>query len=261
MTQFQTILLECEGSLAKLHLNRPDAANGMSGQMLQELADATTWLRQQEQIKLVVISASGRFFCAGGDINYLLSIDGDIAPAVEAQVALLNLTMVNLAEMDALVLCAVNGVASGAGFSLAVAADMVIATRAAKFTMAYSNIGFSPDGGASYYLPRLVGMRKAQELIYTSRLLSADEAHDWGLINQVVDDQDFEGEVTLLTHKLLSYSKTGQARAKGLLRATDNNSLQQQLAIEARDIGLSVASQDGQEGMNAFMQKRQPQFK
>ena len=172
----------------------------------------------------------------------------------------LHRALSTFASMDAVVLTVVNGTAAGAGFSVAVTGDLVLAAESAKFTMAYTKAGLSPDGGASYYLPRLIGLRRTQQLMLTNRTLSATEALEWGLLTDVVPDAELSARADALAQELANTSRTSNATVKRLLLGSSRSGLEEQLEAEARAIAESVRSADGQEGVAAFLEKRAPQF-
>ena len=155
---------------------------------------------------------------------------------------------------------AVNSVAAGAGFSLAVTGDLVVAADTASFTMAYTAAGLSPDGSSSFYLPRLVGVRKTQELMLTNRTLSAAEAMQWGLVTEVVNGADLAGLAAAVAEKIASGAKQSGSAVKKLLLMSFHNGLEEQMEWEGRLIAECADSADGNEGMNAFLQKRRPEF-
>jgi 2-(1,2-epoxy-1,2-dihydrophenyl)acetyl-CoA isomerase len=162
--------------------------------------------------------------------------------------------------MDAVLIVAVNGIAAGAGFSLAIAGDLVLAGSSASFTMAYTRAGLSPDGSSSFYLPRLVGLRKSQELMLTNRTLSAAEASAWGLVTDVVEDSDLLNRADALATQVASAAKKSNAAVKKLLLMTYGNGLEEQMEIEGRSIAECANSADGREGIDAFVAKRRPEF-
>jgi 2-(1,2-epoxy-1,2-dihydrophenyl)acetyl-CoA isomerase len=172
----------------------------------------------------------------------------------------LHRAMSLFARMDALLVIGVNGVAAGAGFSLAVSGDLVVAAESAKFTMAYTRAGLSPDGGASYYLPRLIGLRRTQELMLTNRTLTAAEALEWGLVNQVVPDADVPAAIAEIAGTFAAGPKISNAHVKKLLLVTYNHRVEEQMATESSFISACADSPDGQEGMAAFLGKRAPNY-
>jgi 2-(1,2-epoxy-1,2-dihydrophenyl)acetyl-CoA isomerase len=162
--------------------------------------------------------------------------------------------------MDAVLITAVNGAAAGAGFSLAVSGDLVVASSSASFTMAYTRAGLSPDGSSSYYLPRLIGVRRTQDLMLTNRKVSAAEAVDWGMVNYVVDPAELSERVDALATQIATGAKGSNSAVKKLLLATFGNTLEEQLDLEAELIGANGDGADGREGIDAFLNKRAPNF-
>ena len=260
MSNFKTILFEINDRVATITLNRPDAANGMSLALTTELAKAASLCDNNADLKAVILTGAGRFFCAGGDINAMQSNEAGPGAGVKQIADELHKAISVFARMSIPLICAVNGTAAGAGFSAAISADLVIAAESAKFTMAYSKVGLSPDGSASYYLPRLIGLRKTQELMFTNRLLSAQEAMDWGLVTRVVDDAQLMNEANALAQSFVSGPKGSNASIKSLLLETFNNGLETQMEIEGRAIGANADSADGYEGVAAFLEKRKADF-
>ncbi|MFB1297147.1 enoyl-CoA hydratase/isomerase family protein [Mycobacterium sp. pW049] len=258
MTDYQTITLEQTGSVARITLNRPDAANGMNDTMTRELADAAVRC-DSPTTKVVVITGAGRFFCAGGDLK-----DFAAAPSrgrhIKGVADDLHRAISTFARMDAVVITAVNGVAAGAGFSLAVTGDLVLAAESASFTMAYTRVGLSPDGSSSYYLPRLIGIAKTKELMLTNRTLSADEASRWGLVTEVVDDDALAERTDQLAEKMAATAARSNGGIKALLLGTFANGLEEQMELEGRLIAQRAESADGREGVDAFLAKRKPEF-
>jgi len=166
----------------------------------------------------------------------------------------------SFARMEKPFIVAVNGMAAGAGFSIAITGDFVIAAESAKFTMAYTAAGLSPDGSSSYYLPRLVGMRKAMDLMITNRRLTAHEAENWGLINQVVPDDALQTTAMELAQKLAKGPTDAFATVKKLLLCSFDNSLETQMELEGRAISHHAGVTNGKEGVQAFLEKRKPKF-
>lgn len=258
MTDYQTITVEQSGAITRITLNRPEAANGMDDAMTSELADAARRC-DTDATKVVVLTGAGRFFCAGGDLKAFAS-----APSrgrfIKGVADDLHRAISTFARMDAVLITAVNGTAAGAGFSLGVSGDLVLAAESASFTMAYTRVGLSPDGSSSYYLPRLVGMRRAQELMLTNRTLSAAEAYDWGLVTQVVADDELAATSDRLAEQLASGAKGSNGAVKKLLLSSLKNSLEEQVELEGRLIADRADSADGQEGVDAFLAKRPAEF-
>jgi 2-(1,2-epoxy-1,2-dihydrophenyl)acetyl-CoA isomerase len=260
MSDDQRLLFEKSGAIARITLNRPKAANGFDEPMMRELAALAARCDADRTIKAVILTGSGRFSLAGGDLKGM----GDAGDARGAYVKRLadNLhrATTSFARMDAPLIVAVNGVAAGGGFSLAIAGDLVIAARSASFTMAYTRAGLSPDGSSSYFLPRLVGLRRAQELMFTNRTLSAPEALDWGLVTEVVEDDALTARAEALAAAFVAGSRGANANVKKLLNATYGQSLETQMEMEGRLVSACADSAEGREGIDAFIAKRTPQF-
>jgi 2-(1,2-epoxy-1,2-dihydrophenyl)acetyl-CoA isomerase len=260
-TEYQTLRFTRSGPVTTITLHRPDAANGMNDVMTRELADAAV-RADTPDTKVVVLTGEGRFFCAGGDLKAMAASPLGPGTFVKGIADDLHRAVSTLARMDAVVITAVNGVAAGAGFSLAIAGDLVLAAERASFTMAYTRAGLSPDGSASYYLPRLVGVRRATELMMTNRTLTAAEALDWGLVNEVVagDGADVLARADELAAQLAAGAKHSNAAVKKLLLASYANGIEAQMALESTYIAKNADGADGREGIDAFLNKRAPNF-
>jgi len=261
MKDFETIIFEKQAAIAKITLNRPDSANGMNTQMADELNQAARLCDTDPELKVVVLTASGRFFCAGGDLKEFAGMGDDIGRDLKSLVDNLHSAISTFSRMDAALIVAVNGIAAGAGFSLALIGDLVIAGESASFTMAYTRAGLCPDGSSSYFLPRLVGLRKAQELMLANNSLSAREALDMGLITHAVDDAELEGQTTQISTELAGSARQSIACVKKLLLASFDNSLETQMELEGRFVSQCAATTDGREGIQAFVEKRTPEFR
>ena len=258
---YETLIYDVNNGVATITLNRPDAANALNLTMARELSDVAIECDESGEVRAVVIRGTGKMFCAGGDLSVFADA-GDKAAAVVKQMAGdLHMGISRLTRMNAPVIAAVNGTAAGAGFSLAVAADLVVSVDSAKYMMAYTNAGLSPDGSSTYFLPRRVGDRRARELMITNRMLSATEALDWGLINQVVSEDEFDDAVAALASRIANGPTLAYGQVKSLLNASFDNGLETQMELETRGIADMARSTDGQEGIRAFLAKRKPEFK
>ena len=260
MSEFERIDFSIDGRLATIKLNRPDAANGLNRKMAAELKQVAQLCDGEAGIRAVILTAEGRFFCAGGDLREMHSHGEAAAEAVRGLAEDLHAAISILARMQAALVVAVNGVAAGAGFSLALAGDIVVAAESASFTLAYTRAGLCPDGSSSYFLPRLVGLRKAQELMLLNPMLSAAEAQAMGLVTRVVADDELAAQSTELATELAAGARLSTAYVKKLLIASADNDLEAQMDLETRLISRCVASPDGQEGIAAFLEKRKPEF-
>jgi 2-(1,2-epoxy-1,2-dihydrophenyl)acetyl-CoA isomerase len=258
VTEYETIKFEQSGPITRITLNRPDAANGMNDTMTRELAHAAARC-DTEATKVVVLTGSGRFFCAGGDLKSFAT-----APSrgrfIKGVADDLHRTISTFARMDAVFIIAVNGVAAGAGFSLAVTGDLVLAAESASFTMAYTRAGLSPDGSSSYYLPRLIGITKTKELMLTNRTLPAQEAYQWGLVTEVIADAELTDRTNQLADQMAATARQSNGAVKALLLGTFKNGLEEQMELEGRLIAERAESADGREGIDAFLEKRKAEF-
>lgn len=260
MSDFEHIEFDKQGAIAHIWLNRPDAANGLDALMASELHQAAKLCHADAELKAVVLSAGGRFFCAGGDIKEMLSHGDDVGDAIKSLADDLHAAISLLAGMQAALIVAVNGVAAGAGFSIALVGDIVLASESASFTMAYTRAGLCPDGSSSYFLPRLVGLRRAQELMLTNRTLSAAEACDLGLVTRVVSDDELQAQADQIAAELAASARLSTAYVKKLLLASAGNDLDTQMELEGQLVSQCAASPDGREGIQAFVDKRKPDF-
>ena len=260
-TQFETIKCSKEDKLAIITLNRPEDGNALNLQMAAELSEAALACEHDASIKAVLINASGRFFCVGGDVKAMLGFGDKIKQQLKKMADDLHQAISTFARMESPIIIAVNGTAAGAGMSLAAIGDLVIACESASFTMAYTKVGLSPDGSSSWYLPRLIGLRKTQELMYTNRVLNAVEAEQWGLVTRVVPDTEVFASAKDIASNIANGASQSNRNVKKLLLQSSQNSLETQMEIEARYISACAGSANGQEGILAFTEKRQAEFK
>ncbi|MCV7281445.1 enoyl-CoA hydratase/isomerase family protein [Mycolicibacterium flavescens] len=258
MTDYETLTFEQSGAITRIALNRPDAANGMNGTMTRELADAARRC-DTAATKVVVLTGTGRFFCAGGDLKDFAAAP-DRGAHVKGVADDLHRAISSFARMNAVLITAVNGTAAGAGFSIAVTGDLVLAAESASFTMAYTRVGLSPDGSASYYLPRLIGITRTKELMLTNRSLSAQAASQWGLVTEVVPDADLAARTDKLAGQIAATAAGSNGGVKALMLATFKNGLEEQMELEGRLIAERANSADGREGVDAFLAKRKAEF-
>lgn len=259
-TDYETLLVDIKGAVARVTLNRPDAANGINLQMAKDLYNVSLAFDNNPAIRAVIITGSGKMFCAGGDLKSFASEGDKVSQFLKEITFYLHGAISRLAHMNAPVIIAVNGTAAGAGFSLAVLGDYVLAAESAKFTMAYTAAGLSPDGSSSYFLPRLIGVRKTQELMLTNRLLTAQEALDWGLLNKVVASEELLDAAETVATQLAAGPTQAFGSVKKLLLASFENNLEGQMELESVAIANMAATADGKEGIAAFIDKRKPAF-
>lgn len=257
---YETLLFEVRNAVAHITLNREAEANAMNLAMCRDLQEVALACHEDPAVRAVLIGARGKLFCAGGDIGSFAAA-GDGVPALIKQMTIpLHAAISLFARMDAPVIAAVGGTAAGAGFSLVCAADLALAAESAKFTLSYTRVGLSPDGSGSYFLPRIVGRRRALELMLENRVLTAREAHEWGLVNRVVPDAELMAAATALAESLAQGATRSFGTVKKLLLTSGHESLETQMELEAIGIADSARTQDGREGIAAFLAKRKPVF-
>ncbi|NYE61921.1 2-(1,2-epoxy-1,2-dihydrophenyl)acetyl-CoA isomerase [Duganella sp. 1224] len=262
---YQNILFEISGGIATLTLNRPDKLNSFTQAMHDEVRHAlkrTAAAAGDGSARVLVLTGAGRGFCAGQDLGDRAVEPGakavDLGDSVEKNYAPL---VQSLRALPLPVICAVNGVAAGAGANIALACDIVLATHSASFVEVFCKLGLIPDTGGTYFLPRLVGSARAMGLAMTGEKLSAEKAEAWGLIWRAIPDADFAAEVQAMARHFASAPTKGLAFTKQALHASGHNTLQQQLALECGMMSELGRSDDYREGVAAFMEKRAPQFK
>jgi 2-(1,2-epoxy-1,2-dihydrophenyl)acetyl-CoA isomerase len=258
---YQHILYAVEGGVARLTLNRPDRLNSFNDAMHAEVRDALSRVNASAEVRVLLLTGAGRGFCAGQDLGDRAVAPGsepvDLGASIERNYKPLVLS---LRELPLPVVCAVNGVAAGAGANIALACDIVVAAKSASFIQAFSKIGLIPDSGGTYFLPRLVGSARAIGLAMLGDKLSAEQAAAWGLIWKCVDDVEFPASVETLVQQLSTAATRGLAATKQAIYAAGGNTLEAQLDLERdvqRVLGMSA---DYREGVSAFGAKRQPKF-
>lgn len=259
---YENIQFEIDGGIARLTLNRPDKLNSFTTAMHEEVREAVARVGTEPGVRVLLLAGAGRGFCAGQDLGDRAVAPGDapvdLGVSIERYYAPLVLALRALAMP---VVCAVNGVAAGAGVNLALACDLVIAKRSASFIQSFARLGLVPDTGGTYFLPRLVGTARAMGLALLGDKLSAEQAEAWGLIWKCVDDELFEIETEKLVKQLANAPTLGLARTKQAIYSGAGATLAGQLVVERtamRELGLS---EDYAEGVQAFLGKRAPVFR
>lgn len=260
MATYKNIKFDVSNGIATITLNRPAEANGINIPLAKDLLDAAVKCEASKGVRAVLLTGEGKMFCGGGDINGFLDAGENVSEMLTELTCILHASIARLRHMRAPVIVAVNGTAAGAGLSLAILGDYVVASEKAKFTMAYTGIGLSPDGSSSHFLPRLIGLRKTQELMLTNRLLSSQEAFEWGMVNKVVAPDEVMSEAMIIAESLANGPTNAYGKVKALLNETHLNGLEAQMDLETRYISQLGSSEDGKEGVAAFMEKRAPKF-
>ena len=257
---YETLLFERKDGIAHVTLNRPDAANALNLQMGRELMQVAIACDEDPSLRAVLLDASGKMFCAGGDLASFAKAGDGMGALIKELTTYLHAAISRFARMRAPLVAAVGGSAAGAGFSMLCAADLVVCAESAKFTMAYTGVGLSPDGSSSYYLPRLIGARRTLELMLLNRRLSAAEALDWGIVNEVVADDALTDRAQALVTQLANGPTEAFAVVKQLVLASATGSLETQMELETRGIAAMTHTADAKGGIQAFFEKRKPEF-
>ena len=258
---YELLTLHRDGGVATITLNRPDAFNAFNKKLGREMFDAVLEVDDDQEVRCVVLTGAGKAFCAGGDVKEFVDNLPRIGAHVKELTTYLHGAVSRLCRSDKPVIMAVNGIAAGGGFSLALSGDLVVAAESARFTMAYARIAATPDGSSSYFLPRLIGIRRAMELYMTNRMLSAKEALDWGLVSRVAPDAEFKSAVDTLARELAQGPSKAFGAAKRLLHQSTAESLETQMELEAQEIARCGRSEDFREGVTAFAAKKSPTFR
>ena len=259
---FQTLVVEDFDGWRKVALNRPDKLNSINASMKQELRGVLESSGKDPSVRALLLTGTGRGFCAGQDLDDR-SVSAESSPPDFGKSLRkdYNPLITMLATLPKPVVCAVNGVAAGAGANLALACDFVLAASSASFVQAFCRIGLVPDSGGTWLLPRLVGMARARALAMLGEALDASTAEQWGLIYKCVDDDKLAKESASLAQRLAQAPTAALGQIKQMLIASGSNSLEQQLEVEAQQQAIAGRSKDCAEGVQAFMDRRKPAFK
>jgi 2-(1,2-epoxy-1,2-dihydrophenyl)acetyl-CoA isomerase len=254
---YETIILDQSDAIARITLNRPDRLNSFTRAMHGELRDA---LANLGDARVVVLTGAGRGFCAGQDLNDRAVAPGEAVDLGETVQACWNPLIRTLTSMPQPVIARVNGVAAGAGANIALACDVVVAAKSAKFIQSFSAIGLIPDSGGTWHLPRLIGQARALGLTLTGEPLTAEKAAEWGLIWKAVEDEALDAEVDTLAAKLASLPPLGLAAIKEMIRSSWQYSLDEELERQAGAMRRLGFTNDYREGVAAFLEKREAKF-
>ena len=259
---YATLTVTHANQVTEICLNRPDKLNSFNLEMHQELRDVLDSILEQGDTRAVILTGAGRGFCAGQDLSdRAVNADSDKAPNLSASVEQnYNPLIRRLTTYPMPVICAVNGVAAGAGASITMACDFVIAARSASFILSFAKIGLVPDSGSSWHLARALGLPRAKALAMLGNKLGAEQAEQWGLIYQVADDDSFMESARELANHLASQPTAALANIKSLLNSSFDRSLMAQLELEREAMHRLGQSDDYQEGVAAFIEKRPAKF-
>lgn len=257
----QPVLIEHKDAIAYLTLNRPEAGNAIDEALARGLLEGARDAADDPAVRCVVVRGEGRMFCAGGDVKALHAAGRKRPELLRAILAHLHPAMLCLARMEKPVITAVHGPAAGAGVALAAVGDIVLASPEAHFTMAYSRIGLTPDAGATWLLPRLIGVRRTQELALANRRVSASEAETIGLITRAVPPGELAAAVADMARRLADGAAGALGATKKLLRLSESSGLEEMLGIEREHIARQGGSAESEEGFAAFAERRAPDFR
>src|SRR6516162_6454515 len=253
------VQVETRGAVALVILNRPESGNAINLQVAMDLLAAAMTCARNAAVRAVVLSGAGRHFCFGGDLRAV----GARAPAGEDYVreltTYLHAAISQFVRMDPPVIAAVNGTAAGAGVGLAAMADLALCGRSSKFNLAYTQAGLTPDAGTTFLLPRMLGLKRTMELLLLNRALPAEEALSWGLVNEVVADEQLLARALEVAEKLASGASAAFGATKRLI-AHSLGAFESQMVLESETIARHAVGHEGREGVSAFLEKRKPRF-
>jgi 2-(1,2-epoxy-1,2-dihydrophenyl)acetyl-CoA isomerase len=263
--EFETLAIEIDGRIGTLTLNRPDSLNAMSPELIAELTIAAAWLADRAPIRALIVTGAGRAFCSGGDVNWFkrgVSDESvDLPSEVRRGAEALHNGIVDIRRIPYPVIAAINGPAAGAGMSLALSADIRIASEEAFLAIAYGRIGAAPDGGMTYFLPRVVGPAKALELALNDPDLDANAALEAGLVSEVVPADQLPGRARQKAEKLAAKAPYYVRMTKRLLHESIEHSINDHLQLERHGIADSMATEDLRRGVTAFFAGEHPEFR
>lgn len=256
----EPVIMKMQNEVAVLTLNRPESYNALNLDMAEGLAANLIKIAANKGVRGVVITGEGKAFCSGGDLKWMLSYPGAPSAALHELAGRFHVAVVEVRRMSKPVIAAVNGVAAGAGFSIALACDFRVTAKSAIMKQAYTSSGLSIDGGGSFVLPRLVGMSRAMEILAFDKPISADQALAWGLTTRVAEDGKSLEEALNMAHELAKISMNSFGWSKDLVTNSFDSSFETHIERERTGIASCAAHPDGMEGIKAFVEKRKPVF-
>lgn len=254
------VLTQQHGNILEITLNRPDSYNALNLDMMRMLAETVSAAARENSIKSIILTGKGKAFCAGGDLKWISQQTEDAGSVLHRLAPQFHLSITEIRRMEKPVVAAINGIAAGGGFSLALACDFRVMGESATLRQAYTSSGLSIDGGGSFALPRLVGLGRAMEIMAFDNPISSAQALEWGLVTKVVPDDEVLPESLAMLNHLAKASLHSFAWSKKLITNSFNNTLETQLELERQGISDCGAHPDGQEGIRAFVEKRKPSF-
>ena len=255
-----TIAIKRHGTIAEVDLNRPESYNAFNLEMVTALAKHMTQLATDDSVRGIVLTGRGKAFCAGGDLKWAVRFSPGHSAAFHTLASQFHLAVVEIRRMNKPVIAALNGVAAGAGFSLALVCDFRIMEKSALLRQAYTSNGLSIDGGGTFTLPRIVGLARALEIVAFDNPISSEQAGEWGLVTKIVEDGRALEEAITMLHQLTKGSLHSFGWSKKLLTDSFNHSFESHIELEREMLCYCVDHPDGQEGLKAFTEKRKPIF-
>ena len=259
--KFETVFFEIKDRVGTLTMNRPDEANALNAQMAKELFEISVICSRDKSLGALIVSARGKMFNAGGDLKEFNNPPGGRQDEHLSRVASdLHNAIIRFQYMDAPVIMAINGTAAGGGFSLALSGDYILASDKAKFVSAYTASGLTPDGSSTYFLAKHVGLLRAKELFLTNKMLSAEEAKQWGFVNEVVAHDNLAIKAQELASQLANGPTKAYGGVKRMLLSSFSSPIEAQLDNETRHIVGTMETHDGPQGLYAFLNKEKPRF-
>jgi 2-(1,2-epoxy-1,2-dihydrophenyl)acetyl-CoA isomerase len=256
----KVVKVERNGGVATIRMNRPDRLNAYNPEMGNALLSAVSEVSADPSVRCMVLTGTGKAFSAGGDVEAFAAFEKEGPEKFMGMAIGLHALIATLRRAPKPVVAAVNGVAAGAGFSMALACDVAVAASSARFTLGYQNIGLSPDGGMTFFLARALGTQRAMEMTLFSRVLPASRAAEWGLVQEIFPDVEFAAGVEALAIRLASGPTLAYAKAKELYNRAQSQPLETQLEEERQNISRCAGSRDFREGIRAFLDKRPARF-
>jgi 2-(1,2-epoxy-1,2-dihydrophenyl)acetyl-CoA isomerase len=255
----QTVLVDVRDHVATVTFNRPEASNALNLDMGRDMLAAALRCEHDPAVRAVVVTGAGKHFCFGGDLKGMSDKGDGVSAYLNELTTCIHSAITCFARMRAPVIAAVNGTAAGGGVGLMCMTDLAIAGKSSKFSLAYTGVALAPDCSTTFLLPRIVGRRRALELMLLNRALTADEALQWGLVNQVVEDAEVLSAAQSMAARFAAGPTDSYGAVKRLIDAADAG-LESQLALEGRTIAMQAASAEGREGVGAFLAKRKAQY-
>jgi 2-(1,2-epoxy-1,2-dihydrophenyl)acetyl-CoA isomerase len=259
--EYSTLLFDVSEGVAQITLNRPEALNSINLDIAKDLMYAILRCDEDPAIRAVMIKGAGTLFSAGGDLKAFSAQKKNLPHYVKEASTYFHAAISRMTRMDPPVIAAVHGYAMGAGMSLAIACDMVLAAETARFMLAYTRVGLTPDGSATYFLPRAIGLKRALDLALTNRMFSAREALEWGMVTRVVPEDELLLEARAIATQLAAGPTRTYGASKRLLYNGWTETLETQMEQESQSIANIARTDDVHEGINAFLEKRPPKFK